>query len=245
MRGNPGGLLARPSRDRTDRHACLRPRPKRRPLSRIGHAGDADRRLRQRGVRCRRERFSVQVDNAKVIRLPEKTQTVVVGNPMIADITLQKNGVVVLTGKSFGSTNLIALDGKGAMLAESTISVQAPQASIITVQRGLDRESYSCTPNLPTLGPARRRHQVLHRDQSAGRAAPHHGHRQPIGPRRRARRRCHGRRLAVWPARALETPLEHGRAGYGRAVRPRLRPLVVGPAPSIRKGSRHERHQDA
>lgn len=90
---------------------------------------------------------SVQVDNAKVIRLPEKTQTVVVGNPMIADITLQKNGVVVLTGKSFGLTNLIALDGKGAMLAESTISVQAPQASIITVQRGLDRESYSCTPN--------------------------------------------------------------------------------------------------
>ncbi len=90
---------------------------------------------------------SVSVDNAKVIRLPEKTATVIVGNPMIADITLQRNGVVVLTGKSFGSTNLIALDGKGTMLAESTISVQAPQASIITVQRGLDRESYSCTPN--------------------------------------------------------------------------------------------------
>ena len=45
------------------------------------------------------------------------------------------------------AADLIALDGKGAMLAESTISVQAPQASIITVQRGLDRESYSCTPN--------------------------------------------------------------------------------------------------
>ncbi len=90
---------------------------------------------------------SVSVDNAKVIRLPEKTATVIVGNPLIADITLQRNGVVVLTGKSFGSTNLIALDNKGTMLAESTISVQAPQASIITVQRGLDRESYSCTPN--------------------------------------------------------------------------------------------------
>lgn len=90
---------------------------------------------------------SVSVDNAKVIRLPEKTATVIVGNPLIADITLQKGGVVVLTGKSFGSTNLIALDGKGTMLAESTISVQAPQVSIITVQRGLDRESYSCTPN--------------------------------------------------------------------------------------------------
>ena len=92
--------------------------------------------------------IAVLVDNAKVMRLPEKTQTVVVGNPIIADVTLQKNGVVILTGKSFGQTNLIALDGSGVMLAETTISVQAPaQASVITVQRGLNRESYSCTPN--------------------------------------------------------------------------------------------------
>ena len=89
---------------------------------------------------------SVTVDNAKVMRLPEKTQTVIVGNPMIADVSMQKSGVVILTGKGFGTTNLIALDGAGAMLAESTISVQAPQASIVTVQRGLERESYSCTP---------------------------------------------------------------------------------------------------
>jgi hypothetical protein len=32
---------------------------------------------------------------------------------------------VVLTGKSFGSTNLIALDGAGTLLAESLISVTA------------------------------------------------------------------------------------------------------------------------
>ncbi|GJE34739.1 pilus assembly protein N-terminal domain-containing protein [Methylobacterium oxalidis] len=91
--------------------------------------------------------ITVLVDNAKVMRLPERTQTVVVGNPIIADVTLQKNGVVVLTGKSYGSTNLIALDAAGAMLAESQIRVEAPQTAVITVQRGLDRESYSCTPN--------------------------------------------------------------------------------------------------
>ena len=90
---------------------------------------------------------TVTVDNAKVIRLPESTQTVIVGNPIIADVSLQKNGVLILTGKSFGSTNLIALDRSGNMLAESTISVQAPQAAVVTVQRGLERESYSCTPN--------------------------------------------------------------------------------------------------
>ena len=91
--------------------------------------------------------IAVTVDNAKVMRLPEKTRTVIVGNPIIADVSLQKNGILILTGKSFGATNLIALDGAGEMLAESTISVQAPQASVVMVQRGLDRESYSCTPN--------------------------------------------------------------------------------------------------
>ncbi|MET7242736.1 pilus assembly protein N-terminal domain-containing protein [Methylobacterium sp. EM32] len=89
---------------------------------------------------------TVSVDNAKVIRLPERTATVIVGNPIIADVSLQRNGIVVLTGKSFGSTNLIALDAAGTMLAESAISVRAGNPSVITVQRGLERESYSCTP---------------------------------------------------------------------------------------------------
>ncbi|MCJ2135007.1 pilus assembly protein N-terminal domain-containing protein [Methylobacterium sp. J-026] len=90
---------------------------------------------------------TVLVDNAKVIRLPEKTATVIVGNPIIAEVTPQKNGVLVLTGKSFGSTNLIALDNAGAMIAETMIRVEASRDSTITVQRGLDRESLSCTPN--------------------------------------------------------------------------------------------------
>ena len=94
-----------------------------------------------------RETVAIMVDHAKVMRLPERTQTVIVGNPIIADITVQRNGIVVVTGKGYGVTNLIALDGSGAMLAESLVSVQAPTESVVVVQRGLERESYSCTPN--------------------------------------------------------------------------------------------------
>jgi Flp pilus assembly secretin CpaC len=90
---------------------------------------------------------TVLVDNAKVLRLPEKTTTIIVGNPIIAEVTPQRNGVLVLTGKSFGSTNLIALDNGGALIAETTIRVEASGDSTITVQRGLERESLSCTPN--------------------------------------------------------------------------------------------------
>lgn len=93
------------------------------------------------------EPVAVMIDHAKVLRLPERTQTVIVGNPIIADVSVQKNGILVLTGKSYGRTNLIALDGGGALIAESMISVQAPNESVVTVQRGLERESYSCTPH--------------------------------------------------------------------------------------------------
>lgn len=94
----------------------------------------------------RLDSVAVVVDHAKVIKLPEKTQTVIVGNPMIADITVQKNGILVVTGKSFGVTNFIALDAAGSMLAESRVTVRAATDAVVTVQRGMDRESYSCAP---------------------------------------------------------------------------------------------------
>lgn len=88
----------------------------------------------------------VLVDHAKVVRLPERAQTVIVGNPAIADVSVQRNGVMVVTGKSFGVTNLIALDASGTLLAESLVRVGAASDAVLTVQRGMERESYSCTP---------------------------------------------------------------------------------------------------
>lgn len=123
------------------RVAAIRATPERNLSDAKPGAGDAAAaRAPERGE------LSVTVDRAKVIRLPERTQTVVIGNPAIADISLQKSGVVVLTGKSFGVTNFIALDGTGTMLAESMVSVTAPSDGTMIVQRGFDRQTYSCNP---------------------------------------------------------------------------------------------------
>jgi hypothetical protein len=92
------------------------------------------------------ETVLVTVDHAKVIKLPEKAQTVVIGNPIVADVTVQKNGVMIVTGKSFGVTNLIALDAAGNLIAESLVRVRSPSDNVLTVQRGMERESYSCAP---------------------------------------------------------------------------------------------------
>ncbi len=93
------------------------------------------------------EQIVVYLDQSRVLKLPERTATLVVGNPLIADISVQTGGVLVLTGKGFGVTNLIALDRSGALLMEHPIQVQGPRDNIVAVYRGVERESYSCTPN--------------------------------------------------------------------------------------------------
>lgn len=108
--------------------------------------GAARAQIAGQGGAAQMETIVVSLDHARVMRLPEKASTVIVGNPAIADISLQKNGILVITGKSFGVTNLIALDSTGAMIAESQLSVRASDRSVMTVQRGTERESYSCTP---------------------------------------------------------------------------------------------------
>jgi hypothetical protein len=96
--------------------------------------------------------INVYLDQAKIIELPDKTATVILGNPIIADVTmLKRNNKVVLTGKGFGETNLIALDASGTALGESVIRVTSASHDLV-VQRGMDRESYTCAPRCqPTI----------------------------------------------------------------------------------------------
>src|SRR5581483_12126025 len=90
--------------------------------------------------------ITVRLDEASVLKTPERTATLVVGNPLIADVTVQPGGVVVVTGKGYGVTNLLALDRAGTVVMERTVTVQGPSDNVVVVYRGIERESYSCTP---------------------------------------------------------------------------------------------------
>jgi Flp pilus assembly secretin CpaC len=89
---------------------------------------------------------SVNVDQARLVKLPARVATIVVGNPLIADVALQSGGVLVVTGKGYGATNFIAMDRSGEVLVDRLIQVEGPTDQLITVYRGVERESYSCMP---------------------------------------------------------------------------------------------------
>jgi Flp pilus assembly secretin CpaC len=90
--------------------------------------------------------LTVHLDQATILKLPERTATLVIGNPLIADAVVQAGGIAVITAKSYGATNMVALDGAGSSLMQRTVRVVGPTDRIIVVYRGAERESYSCMP---------------------------------------------------------------------------------------------------
>ena len=105
------------------------------------------------------DNVEVALDQAQIMRLPTGVATIVIGNPLIADGSLQAGNLLVVTGKGHGTTNLMALDRSGRVLMDKSITVTGPRnGDLVTVYKGVERESYSCSPRcsprVTTLGDA-------------------------------------------------------------------------------------------
>ncbi len=92
------------------------------------------------------EPVTVKPNMARILRISAPASTVIIGNPGIADVTIQDPQTLVLTGKSFGQTNLIVLDGKGEPIADTMIEVVQDTADLVTVYVGGTRTSMACEP---------------------------------------------------------------------------------------------------
>jgi Pilus formation protein N terminal region len=103
-------------------------------------------------ARAETSTIAVTLDQAKIVKLAPGTATLIVGNPMIADVTMLKNNdTMVITGKGFGQTNLIAIDAAGSLIVEEQIQV-LPSKTVLLLQSGASRISYACDPTcMPTV----------------------------------------------------------------------------------------------
>ena len=90
--------------------------------------------------------INVNVNMARILRINAAAATVIVGNPGIADVTIQDPQTLILTGKSYGQTNLIVLDSAGNPIADTMIEVVQMQAGVVTVYQGQARTSLACAP---------------------------------------------------------------------------------------------------
>ena len=88
--------------------------------------------------------IEVGIDEATLVRLSKPAGEVIIGNPSVADVTVQSSGMLVITGKSFGMTNMIVLDGQGTEILNKKLVVQSDPHRYVSLQRGAVRHSYAC-----------------------------------------------------------------------------------------------------
>jgi Flp pilus assembly secretin CpaC len=87
----------------------------------------------------------VKYDQSELLRLPKPAAEIIVGNPSIADV-VQSGSLLVVTGKSFGITNIIALDADRNVIKEQRVLVKRDEGKVVNLVRGTERQSYNCAP---------------------------------------------------------------------------------------------------
>jgi Flp pilus assembly secretin CpaC len=92
------------------------------------------------------EDLIVKYDQSELLPLPKPAAQIIVGNPAIADITVKSDKMLVITGKTFGITNIIILDSQDKVIMSQRVLVRRDEAKVVNLQRGTSRQSYNCTP---------------------------------------------------------------------------------------------------
>jgi Flp pilus assembly secretin CpaC len=99
------------------------------------------------GVRAAEDMMRVYMDHARVLKLDRPVSKVIIGNSDVADATVADAKTIVLTGRSFGTTNLVILDQDGNAIVDERILVSIDEGNTVRVYKQTTRTVFSCSPN--------------------------------------------------------------------------------------------------
>lgn len=91
--------------------------------------------------------FTVESGKTKPLRLKGEAASVVLGNPNIADVAVHDEKMLFISGKVFGTTNLIIFNEEGQAIYTGDIVVTTNTANMVTVKRGSENYTYDCAPD--------------------------------------------------------------------------------------------------
>ncbi len=90
--------------------------------------------------------ITVTMNQAKIVKLSRDADTIVLGNPLIADAAVKDPRTIVITGKGFGVTNFVVLDIRGEPIVDEQVVVSRSVAETVRVYRRSKVQTLSCTP---------------------------------------------------------------------------------------------------
>jgi Flp pilus assembly secretin CpaC len=88
----------------------------------------------------------VALDQSRPISLPSSASGVVIGNPSVAGVSVQNDRLLFVTGRSYGSTNLIVVGRNGRPIYEARVTVIPDESNVVMVTRGQSTQRFDCSP---------------------------------------------------------------------------------------------------
>lgn len=90
------------------------------------------------------DHLTVEANKSKAIRLKSPAAAIVVGNPNLADVAVHSDKLIFVTGKTYGTTNLLIFDENGRQIYSNDIVVTASPTAQLVVNRGGAINTYDC-----------------------------------------------------------------------------------------------------
>ena len=92
------------------------------------------------------EPLTVAIDHSTRLNVSGAASSVVVGNPQVADVTVVDSHTVFVSGRGYGQTDVVVLDGAGRTLYTGEVLVGGMNGGRVSVYRGADRTDMACAP---------------------------------------------------------------------------------------------------
>ena len=67
--------------------------------------------------------YTVELNKTEIVRLPGAASSIIIGNPKIADVTVQSSDLIFVVGRGYGETNLIILDSLGNTMMNADLQL--------------------------------------------------------------------------------------------------------------------------
>lgn len=88
--------------------------------------------------------LDVEIDRVQRVQLRGAASSVIVANPEVADVTVVDASTLFVTGRGFGSTELVVVDALGRTLFQTVVNVTAPAEGHVRVWRGGQSVDMAC-----------------------------------------------------------------------------------------------------
>jgi hypothetical protein len=87
---------------------------------------------------------AVHIDETAPVNLAAPVAQLVVVNPSIADVSVIDRRHLLILGRTYGSTQVVALDAAGRRIFESIVNVTPAATGRVSLFRGTELFNYSC-----------------------------------------------------------------------------------------------------